>query len=173
MCLIACGTGTWAQAQELPKEQEVRAVILYHLTQFVTWPAASLNQSTEFVIGILGPDPFGAALDEVVKGEKVGNRSIRIMRSNRARDLADSQLVYVSSQVRQPLSRVFEELDESAILTVGDSEDFLTQGGMIRFRRTPERKTRLQVHLTRARQKGFNISAQLLRVSDVVEGGNQ
>ena len=160
-----------AAAANAPTEAELKAVLLYHLTQFVTWPVASTNSSSEFVIGILGPDPFGPALDAVVKGEKVAGRPIRVVRANRAIDLTESALVYVSPQVREPLARIFQELKESPTLTVGESEDFMEAGGMIRFRKTPDRKVRLQVHLTRARGSGFNVSAQLLRVCDVVQGG--
>jgi hypothetical protein len=153
-------------------EAEIKAVLLFHLTQFVTWPTSRVSNAT-FDIGILGPDPFGPALDAVTSGEKVNGKPIRIIRSNRARDLADCPLVYLSPQARESLPRIFQELKEPPTLTVGESEDFIDAGGMIRFRKTPERKIRLQVHLPRVRKNGFNISAQLLRVSDVVEGGSK
>lgn len=152
-----------------PTENEVKAVFLFHLTQFTAWPT-NLNPSTEFVIGILGPDPFGSALEAVVKGEKVGDRPIRILRSNRARDLRQCPLVYVTAQAREPLSEIFADLNEPPTLTVGESDGFIEAGGLIRFKRTPENKIRLQVHLSRVRAEGFHISAQLLRVSDVVPG---
>ncbi|HWN97359.1 MAG TPA: YfiR family protein [Methylomirabilota bacterium] len=165
---------TVAQGRAAPPatEAELKAVLLFHLTQFVTWPAASSNQ-TEFVIGILGPDPFGPALDSVIKGETVGGRPIRVIRYNRARDLIGSSLVYVSPQARGSPSRIFEEFKTPPVLTVGESTDFLHDGGMIRFKRTSERKIRLEIQLTRARESGLNINAQLLRVSDVVEGGGR
>ena len=147
--------------------------MLFHLTQFVTWPAVSTNESPDFVIGILGPDPFGPALDEVAKGEKVGNRPIRVVRANRVRELNGCSLVYVSPQARERLARIFQELRGPPALTVGETADFLDEGGMVRFRRMPERKVRLQINLQRARQSGFNISAQLLRVCDVVQGENK
>lgn len=151
-----------------PTENEVKAVLLFHLTQFVTWPT-NASQSPDFLIGILGPDPFGDSLDAVMKGEKVGTRAIRIVRSNRARELIDCSLVYVSPQAREPLSQIFNVLKELPTLTVGENDDFIDDGGMIRFKPN-DRKIRLQVQLPRARSQGFNISAQLLRVSDVVQG---
>jgi hypothetical protein len=151
-------------------EAEIKAVLLFHLTQFVTWPTSSVTSAT-FDIGVLGPDPFGPVLDAVVSGEKVNGKPIRILRSTRAQDLRNCPLVYVSPQGREPLARLFEELRKPPTLTVGESQEFLDEGGMIRFRKTPERKIRLQIFLDRVRQAGFNLSAQLLRVSDVTQGG--
>lgn len=158
-----------AEAADLPKESEVKAVLLFHLTQFVTWPSIS---GSEFVIGILGPDPFGSALDAVVKGEKAANLPIRVKRVSRAQDLAGAQLVYVSPRAREPLPRILRELEaQPPSFTVGETAEFIGAGGMLRMLRTPEHKTRIEVNLRRARAAGFNVSAHLLRVSDVVEGG--
>jgi hypothetical protein len=156
-----------------PSDAELKAVLLFNLTQYVTWPASSTNQSSEFLIGILGPDPLGPALEQVVQGETVGGRPIRVVRRSRARELVDCALVYVSPQARERLSRIFGELRERPSLTVGESSDFLAEGGMVRLRKTPEQKIRVQVDLQHAREHGFNISAQLLRVADVVQGGGK
>jgi hypothetical protein len=156
-----------------PSDAELKAVLVFHLTQYVTWPASSTNQSREFLIGILGPDPLGPALDEVVKGEMVGGRPVRVVRRSRARDLVDCPLVYISPQARERLPRIFAELRQLPGLTVGESSDFLEEGGMIRFRKTPDRRVRVQVDLQHARENGFSISAQLLRVADVVQGGGK
>lgn len=176
---VAVATVAWiallarTSAAPLPSDAELKSVLLFHLTQFIAWPASATNGSSEFVIGILGPDPLGPALDAVVKGETVGGRPIRVIRRNRARDLSGCALLYVSPQHREPLARVMDGAKDPPVLTVGESEEFLAEGGMIRFRKTAERKIRLQVHLTRARNAGFNISAQLLRVADVVQRGDE
>lgn len=161
-----------ARAAAPPSEAELKAVLLFRLTQFVTWPSASSNDNV-FAIGILGPDPFGEALNTVIRGEAVDGRPIRIVRANRADELAGCALIYVSPQSRESPFRVFETFQGTPALTVGESSDFLSEGGMIAFRRTSENKIRLQINLARARRNGFNISAQLLRVSDVIQGGGR
>jgi hypothetical protein len=153
-------------------EAELKAVLLFHLTQFISWPTAASNQN-EFVIGIIGPDPFGPVLDAVVKGEKVGGRPIRVIRESRVRTLEGCSLVYVSAQAREPVSRIASALQNSPVLLVGEAPDFLDDGGMVRLRRTSEQKIRIQIHLRRLREEGLNASAQLLRVSDVVQGGDK
>ena len=161
-----------AHAAPPASEAELKSVLLFHLTQFVTWPAGASNRS-EFIIGILGPDPLGPALDAVIKSEQAGGRPIRVVRSNRLRELSEADLIYVSPQTGELPARLFDRLKERTVLTVGESSEFLDDGGMVRFKRTQDRKIRLQIHLTRARESGFHINAQLLRVSDVVQGGQK
>lgn len=152
-----------------PTESELKAVLLFHLTQFTTWPATNTAHEGEFVIGILGPDPFSGALAAVTKGEKVNGHPIHIERSNRARNLTHCALVYVSPQFRDSVPRALNELRQGTILTVGETDQFIEAGGMVRLKKTEDQKIRLQVHLSRVRASGLNISAQLLRVSEVLE----
>src|SRR5829696_461907 len=54
-CLLLCLPGRFG-AQET-HEYQVKGVLLYHLTQFVEWPAAAFATPEEpFTIGILGND---------------------------------------------------------------------------------------------------------------------
>lgn len=62
-------------AAQIPKatEYEVKAAYLYNFGKFVTWPSnGSAGGSDDFVICVLGQDPFGANLQTTVAGEKVG-----------------------------------------------------------------------------------------------------
>src|SRR6185295_17077931 len=64
-----------AIAAPAPSEYQVKAVFLFNFTQFVDWPAQSFADArAPFVIGVLGRDPFGSALDEAVRGETVNGR---------------------------------------------------------------------------------------------------
>ena len=52
------------------KEYQIKAAFLFNFAQFVEWPpTAFTNADAPFCIGVLGDDPFGAALDETVQGE--------------------------------------------------------------------------------------------------------
>ncbi len=59
-------------------EFQLKAVFLFNFAQFVEWPAAALPRAgAPFVIGVLGKDPFGPILDEVVQGETVNGHPLR------------------------------------------------------------------------------------------------
>src|SRR3954465_7552466 len=76
MLLIFCFT---ASAQQVSKDYQIKAVFLWRLAQFVTWPTQAFeDDSTPFVIGVLGQDPFGEALDLAVRGETVRGRNVLV-----------------------------------------------------------------------------------------------
>src|SRR5580698_7115353 len=61
-------------------EYAVKAAYLYNFTQFVRWPEGSLGDDSPFVIGVLGDDPFGDALDGAVQGKTSGNHPLKVKR---------------------------------------------------------------------------------------------
>ena len=48
----------------------IKAVFLLNFAHFVRWPPAALaDETSPFIIGVLGDDPFGNSLDGIVAGE--------------------------------------------------------------------------------------------------------
>src|SRR5258708_59565 len=70
------------------KEYQIKAAFLYNFTQFVSWPPEAFSEpQSPLVIGILGDDPFGSFLDEMVSGEKVNNRPLVVKRYRSVEDI--------------------------------------------------------------------------------------
>ena len=68
-------------------EYQVKAVFLFNFGQFVEWPAQVYDTpQAPFVICVVGEDPFGKTLDDVVRGETIGPRSLVVRRFRKARD---------------------------------------------------------------------------------------
>src|ERR1700722_7874519 len=79
-----------------PDEYQVEAVFLLHFTQFVEWPAQAAGDAhSPFVIGVLGRDPFGSALDEAIRGETVNGRPLVVKRFAAAADLGPCQILFI------------------------------------------------------------------------------
>src|SRR5471030_1363502 len=129
--LFFCGLNAVAQTT---KEYEVKAAFLYNFAQFVEWPPATFpDAQAPLVIAILGDDPFGAYLDEVVRDEKVNNRPLVIQRYQKVEDIKACQILFVSQSDGNRLEGILAGLKDRSILTVGDIEGFARRGGMIRF----------------------------------------
>src|SRR6266540_557093 len=75
LLVILLGAGVFAaplRAQAF-KEYDVKAAFLYHLAEFVDWPAEAFPAAENpLVIGVLGADPFGKSLDNLVQGLSEG-----------------------------------------------------------------------------------------------------
>ena len=149
-------------------EYEVKAAFLYHFAQFTDWPEAAFGETAStLVIGVLGDDPFGEALDLAVRGKTVQGRVLAIQRFAEAEDVGPCQILFVSSPGTRHLRPVLDALRGRQVLTVGETEHFLSDGGMVRFFEEDQR-VRFEVNLDAAERSGLKISAKLLKVARVV-----
>jgi hypothetical protein len=162
----------WGQAwgQVIPREYQLKAVLLYNLTQFVEWPKGAFESETApLVVGVLGEDPFGSALDEAVRNERSNNRRLVVKRCTSLEEAGKCALLFVSGNRSKDFPGIVAGLKGRPVLTVADADGFLQSGGMIRLAQTPDSKIRLKINLEEARASGLNISAKLLRVAEVAD----
>jgi hypothetical protein len=153
------------QGQITPAHQ-VKAAFIYNFTQFVQWPSHAYEGSrSPFVIGILGENPFGSYLEELVKDEKVNGRSIEIRKFKNAADVERCHILFINKGDAAAIARSFRG---RGTLTVSDEDNFAKDGGMIRFF-TANNKIRLQINPAAARAANIDISAKLLRLAEIVE----
>ena len=153
---------------EPPSEYEVKAAFLYNFAKFVEWPASALpSEHSPLVIGILGEDPFGHFLDDVVRGKNVNGHEFRILRSQRLEDLKDCQILFISSSENRHLSELLESLAGKSILLVGETGTFAQLGGTIDFV-LQENHVRFKVNVDAAGRARLKISSKLLALAEVV-----
>jgi uncharacterized protein DUF4154 len=155
-----------------PREYQLKAVFLFNFAQFVEWPPqAFADAQTPLVIGVLGRDPFGAYLDETVRGERVNNRSLVVQRYGRVEDIDTCHILFISRSEGDRLEEILARLRGRSILTVADAEGFALPGVMIRLV-TVENKIRLRINLEVAQAANLRISSKLLRAAEIVASGN-
>jgi hypothetical protein len=155
-----------AQAQIAP-EYQVKAVFLFNFAQFVEWPATSFQETNTLIIGILGEDPFGAYLDETVRGEEVNGHPLVVHRYRLVEEVKACHILFINATEIHQLKQVFASLKSRSILTVSDADNFTKQGGMIRFF-TENKKTRIRINLNATKDADLTISSKLLRLAEIV-----
>lgn len=158
-----------AGAQEVPLptplEYELKAAFLYNFVKFVEWPAdAFAGTRSPLTICVYGEDPFGASLDGAVRGETVGERSLLVQRPQALDRLRDCHVLFVSRSERPRMREILSRLERAPVLTVGDSDGFLREGGMINFV-LEENKIRFLINQEAAERSGLRISSKLLRLA--------
>ncbi len=161
--------GTAARAESgVSKEGQVKAAFLFNFVQFVDWPAAAFpGPATPISIGILGDDPFGSYLEEIVRGETVKNRALVIRRSRELDELKTCHVLFIGKSESARVAAALAALGEASVLTVGDADGFCAAGGVISFF-LQGNNVRFEVNMAAAQRKGLKMSAQLLRVSKIV-----
>jgi hypothetical protein len=151
------------RAKEVPLEYQVKAVYLFNFAKFVEWPAEA--PSGPLTICVAGDNPFGSVLDETVRGETVNGRLLvaRIIPAPQT----DCHMVFVpQGATTAPYLRAAQGLP---ILTIGETPDFLKQGGMISFI-LEGGKVRFQIDSKAAERAELRISSNLLRLARTPEG---
>lgn len=152
-----------SQSAVAAPEYAIKAVYLYQFTNFVVWPERDFDAaSSPFVIGILGPDPFHGALEEVVRGARVGGHPIVVRHLDDPAEASRCQILYVDPRDdRDVRGRKWKAL------TVGETSEFLDDGGIVRFV-TKNGRVRLQINLSAAKAAGLSMSSQLLRIAELI-----
>jgi hypothetical protein len=161
-----CATPAGAQSA---REYELKAVFLHNLATFVEWPSTAFaSPDAPFVVGILGEDPFGAVLDDLLSREYVGKRPFLVQRFRRGDDLASCHLLFIAESELRKLPDILRGLKGKPVLTVGDRPGFIEAGGMVGLAMRDEQLD-LFVNRNAVQAAGLVVSSKLLEVAQVVE----
>jgi len=151
-------------------EYQVKAVFLFNFAQFVEWPPSAFPASqTPLVIGVLGQDPFGAYLDDTLRGERVNNRPLTVRRYRRVEEIQTCHVLFISRSEADRLDQILASLKYRKILTVADVDSPAASRVMIRFV-TQQNKIRLRINPEAARAANLTISSKLLRLGGTADG---
>jgi hypothetical protein len=153
-----------------PAEYELKAAFLYNFIKFTEWPAAELAKGDgAFIIGVLGRDPFGAALDKVIEGETVHNKTIVAKRFARMDETAaSSHVLFISSSEENNLPALLRLLGGQSVLTVSEIENFAQRGGVISLKKEYNRVV-FEINLEAAKRAKLTMNAQLLKLAKIVK----
>jgi hypothetical protein len=172
LSVIVAGTARVARAQSQAGEYHVKAAFLFHFVQLVEWPAGEPGtQEDPLTLCMLGEDPFRGDLEVTLEGKSVGSRPLRVRHLKPAESFQGCQVLFFGRRDAARLSRVLLELKDGPILTVGESDGFVEQGGMIGFRLV-ENKVRFEINVQAAEQAKLRISSRLLLLAQTVIGNH-
>lgn len=157
-----------AAGTKLTHEYDLKAAFMFHFAQFVEWPPEALpDRNTPLTIGILGEDPFGKTLDEIVANEAVRGHKLLVRRFQNVNQIDSCHILFISPSEARRLDAILSQLNRRSVLTVGETKDFAQRSGIIGFVIT-QKRLRLAVNLAAARAARLTISSKLLRQSEIV-----
>jgi hypothetical protein len=149
-------------------EDEVKAAYLYNFTRFVSWPGSAFTGTTDpLTLCVAGEPAVVKAVEEIVSGEHVDGRPLRVVSQVPDQPLR-CHVLFVGRGASERAARLVSAAGTAPILTVGDSEQFLKQGGMIAFV-VESRRVRFDISRQPAERVGLRLSSKLLRVARNVD----
>ena len=172
--LIACfgllfGLDQAARAEVTMTEYQVKALFLMNFTKYIDWPPVCFaGSNTPVIIGLYGENRLGDALKLAVEGKTINGRRIVIQPIEKDDDLGKCHILFIGDSEKDHVSEILDKVKALPVLTVGESDQFMEQGGVIHFVKK-KGKIRLEINLDAARQAKLEISSKLLSVADVVK----
>jgi hypothetical protein len=153
--------------QPVADEYPVKAAFLFNFAKFVEWPPDSFKGPEDpIAICVLGQDPFGSALEDLVRNKTVANRAFVVRDVSNAQQASKCHIVFVSASERKRCRSLLAELKGHSILTVGEAEDFIENGGTINFK-LKDARVRIEIDAGAAERARLRISSKLLSLAEI------
>jgi hypothetical protein len=153
-------------ARATPPEYLIKAAYLYHFAMFVDWPAdAFSSKDSPIVIGIVGNDPFGPAIDDTVRDKRIDGRRLVVRRLDWTQDLRQCHILFLADGGR--IAEVARRVSGLSVLIVGETQDLASHGAVINFRIEGNR-VRFDINVDAAKRSHLTISSQLLNLARIV-----
>ena len=125
-----------------PLEYAVKAAYLSKFALFVEWPETAFETPTSALnLCVAGIDPFGATLDSLIDGERIGARPIAVRRIPVAMRNSGCHILYLGGSEDQPVTEGLTAVAGDSVLTVTDASmaatagilNFVIANGRVRF----------------------------------------
>jgi hypothetical protein len=167
---LACVAALCGAAEPSRPEYEVKAIFLLRIAQFTDWPDRGRRPSGGFRLCIRGEDPFGALIDETVRGESIDGRPAEVRRLAAGDSAASCDLLFLSRSARGDVGDALADVAGLPVLTVADFDGFVGAGGSVELY-VDEGFVRFRVDRRAAQAAGLQLRSQLLKAASAVRGG--
>ena len=163
---LACGIPLRAVQPTL--ENDVKAAFLYNFTKFVEWPPAPPDEP--FRICALADAAFIAAIDRTIADESIGGRRLVRVQPQSVEEARGCAILYVGNSNSERAARFLGAVRDLPVLTVGEGQMFVKQGGAIGFL-LENNRVRFDISVRAVQRSWLKASSKLLRVARTVDGG--
>lgn len=146
-------------------EYQVKAAFLFNFAKFVEWPPQAFKSPDDPVgICVFGPNPFGSTLGDMVRGKTLGKRGVVAYRVSDPQRAKTCHILFLNESDDKRSRSMLEQLTGASILTVGESEGFLANGGVVNFK-LEEARVRIEISTAAAERAQLRISSKLLSLA--------
>ena len=169
--LLVSGAPQPARTQSAADEYQVKAAFLFHFAQFLAWPASTVNGGDpSLILCIFDDEPRRQELQSTIEGKPIGSRVLHVRMISQSQEIQGCNILFLSRDEARRQSSTLKGLRGMPVLTVGETSNFLSDGGMIRFH-LDEGKVRFDINLATAESSHLEISSRLLLLATSVTRG--
>lgn len=149
-------------------ENRLKAVYLFNFLQFTKWPDSVFTDArAPIILGVVGNDPMGTALDEAVKAEKVGEHPINVVRFRTRDEITKCQALFIGLTEKDSCQTILNAVQGSPTLTVSEISGFNYLGGCIRLY-VENNKLRFEINMKSVKEARLKMSSKLIRLAKII-----
>ncbi len=156
-----------ANANEVSRTYMIKAAFIYNFTKFVIWPQQDSNLgAVSFNVCILGDDRLTAAAN-TIQGKSVQGKDLQIKIITNAEENSECEIIFLAISDTEQLQQALESIKGASVLSIGDSRDFVDNGGIIGLF-VENNKVRFDINSLAADDNGLKINSRLLELANRV-----
>ena len=169
MLLTVCLTVSVGFAQA-PAEHTLKAAYLYNFTRYIAWPDDAWSEGQqEFVIGVIGNNPFDTTLDQIAGKRLAQKRPLVIKYFKTLADYKPCHILFVAADSPADVhAAILRQTRNQPVLVVGERTGFAEDGATVNFVLLPDGSIRIEMNIDAMNRGRMQTSAQLLKLATVV-----
>jgi hypothetical protein len=167
---IVCATVPAAGEGHIPQtnDPELKAAFLLNFAKFTVWPPEMLPPDSPLIACVLGGGRVAEALEDLTRGQQVQGREVIVRRIDADGPIRTCHLLYGTALEGPRAAAVVGKVASAPVLTVSDSADFASRGGIANFY-VDAGRMRFAVNPEAATRAGLRLSSRLLNLARLVK----
>jgi hypothetical protein len=166
---VILGTFIAGSAQPELDEYQVKAAFLYNFAKFVEWPPQAFDVAANpIIVCIVGETPIYTLLESAVIDKTAGNRSLAVRKVSDGQQATGCHILFIGRADRKRIPAVLAAITPWGILTVGETPEFVAEGGVVNFK-LENGRVRFEINVDAARREKLRISSKLLNLAEIVK----
>lgn len=169
---LAFGMAAGAQEPLVERQSKVEAAFMRNFARYVSWPSQAFpDEKGPWNVCVIDENHFDASLEQTFQGRVEQGRPFAVRRAVAPDAVASCHIAFVGDVTPAVRRAVLAQTKTHPVLTVGNTAEFLAEGGIVRL--LPGERIEMSINLDQARRASLGIPAKLLEVSrEVVENGS-
>lgn len=148
------------------REARLKAAFILNFAKFVEWPTARIVKGKPFNFCFIGIDRYRRSYVQEFEGKTVKGMTATVTLLNYTSPLENCHILFVRDLNQGQLAHLSSALAGRPILTIGEDEEFMAMGGMIRFYAS-QGKIRFEINPHTAMAAELSISSKLLHLATI------
>jgi hypothetical protein len=143
---------------------ELKAEVISRFAPYIEWPAAALAPEAPMLLCVVNDQGVADALERAISDRSVAGHKLAVKSLPPDSTLPTCQVLYVAGP---DAKRSLATVAAAPVFTIGDANDFVSTGGMVKLFRRNDR-LRFEVNLEPMQRVGMKLSSRVLALADVV-----